>query len=176
MGSWAPRLPARVFVCLLSCEQQSLLSQCRVYLDLYRCACNVWRLMWQCPLECVWEFELLMMLSFVDVPCVQMEMLRRPHVERMMCWILGWSASLGAATEHCHQGSESSKPMLNTAPPASSKTVYTPYPLSLAGDFHARPVHLAAPSVRPCISDLGSSVQDLIPIKGANLTYDSFSA
>ena len=28
----------------------------------------------------------------------------------------------------------------------------------------------------PCISDLGSSAQDLIPIKGANLTYDSFSS
>ena len=28
----------------------------------------------------------------------------------------------------------------------------------------------------PCISDLGSSVQDLVPIKGANLTYDSFSS
>jgi len=40
--------------------------------------------MWQCPLECVWEFELLMMLSFVDVPCVQMEMLRRPHVDDVL--------------------------------------------------------------------------------------------
>ena len=36
--------------------------------------------------------------------------------------------------------------------------------------------HGADPNEAPCISDLGSSAQDLLTIKGANLTHDSFSS
>ena len=47
-----------------------------------------------------------------------------------------------------------------------------------SGDGDDDVLHAAAAGDEhhPCISDLGSSAQDLIPIKGANLTYDSFSA